>query len=132
MRLAILLRLAATSASAQGTGTIAGQVLEDDGITTVIGANVRVDGTALRASTDIDGNYRIIDVPAGTYAVTASFTGYLSATQVGIQRRSSGLTGVEPRRCRFSPTSSSRTPIRDLPFGRQAGLASCQPACSAL
>ena len=55
-----------------------------------------------------------------------------------LQRRSSGLTGVEPRRCRFSPTSSSRrvnpdlTPIRDLPFGRQAGHASCQPACITL
>ena len=49
-----------------------------------------------------------------------------------VQRRSSGLTGAEPRRCRFSPTSSSRTPIRDLPFGRQAGHASCQPACITL
>ena len=71
-------------ALAQGTGTIAGQVLEDDGVTSVIGANVRVDGTALGGVTDLDGNYRIIGVPVGTFAVTASYTGYTSQTQTGV------------------------------------------------
>ena len=86
MRLALVLLafLVASAASAQGTGTIAGQVLEDDGVTTVIGGNVRVDGTALGAVTDIDGNYRILGVPAGMYSVSASFTGYTSQTQTGV------------------------------------------------
>ena len=86
MRLSLLLLvlLVSSSASAQGTGTIAGQVIEADGVTAVIGGNVRVDGTALGAVTDIDGNYRILGVSAGTYSVSASFTGYTSQTQTGV------------------------------------------------
>ena len=76
MRLAfLLLLLAAAPASAQ-TGTIAGQVTEADGVTAIIGASVRVDSTTLRAATDIDGNYRIIGVPVGSYTVTVSYSGY--------------------------------------------------------
>ncbi len=74
---AVLLLLLALPgvALAQGTGTIAGQVLESDGVTAVIGANVRVDGTTLGAATDLDGNYRIIGVPVGSFTVTASYAG---------------------------------------------------------
>ncbi len=72
-------------ALAQGTGTIAGQVLEADGVTTVIGANVRVDGSTLGAVTDVDGNYRIIGVPVGSYTITASYTGYTSQAQTGVE-----------------------------------------------
>ncbi len=87
MRLSLLAfaLLAVTSASAQGTGTVAGQVIENDGVTAVIGANVRVEGTALGAATDIDGNYRIIGVPVGSYTVTASYAGYTSQTIVGAE-----------------------------------------------
>ncbi|HEX8299518.1 MAG TPA: von Willebrand factor type A domain-containing protein [Rubricoccaceae bacterium] len=70
----------APPARAQGTGTLAGQVLESDGVTAVIGANVRVDGTTLGAATDLDGRFRIIGVPAGAYTVTASYAGYQSQT----------------------------------------------------
>ena len=78
MRLPLLalLLLAASSASAQETGAIAGRILESDGVTSVIGANVRVEGTTLGAATDIDGTYRIIGVPAGTYTVTVSYAGF--------------------------------------------------------
>ena len=81
---ALLVLLAASHASAQGTGTIAGQVLEDDGVTALIWATVSVDSTALRVTTDVDGNYRIIGVPAGTYTVTASYLGYTSQTQASV------------------------------------------------
>lgn len=78
-----LLLLAATSASAQ-TGTLTGQVLEADGVTSVIGSTVRVEGTTLGTATDIDGNYRIIGVPVGTYTVTASYAGYTSESVQGV------------------------------------------------
>ncbi len=98
MRLPLLalLLLAASSASAQETGTIAGQVIENDGVTAVIGANVRVEGTVgpygtLGAATDIDGNYRIVGVPAGSYTVTASYSGYVSQSVVGVEFQA-GLT----------------------------------------
>ena len=81
---AVLLLLLATSAVSAQTGSIAGTVLEADGVTAVIGANVRVGGTTLGAATDLDGNYRIIGVPVGSYDVTASYVGYPSVSASGV------------------------------------------------
>ena len=82
LRLAALLLLSALAlpARAQATGVIAGHILEPDGVTPLIGANVRIDGTALGAATDLDGAYRLAGVPVGVYSVTASYSGYQSQT----------------------------------------------------
>ncbi len=87
--LALLLGLPVV-ALAQGTGTLAGQVTDNTGAS-LPGANVTVGGTTLGAATDIDGNYRIIGVPVGTYNITASFAGFDSVTQEGVDV-SSGRT----------------------------------------
>ncbi|GAB5537282.1 MAG: hypothetical protein Rubg2KO_35310 [Rubricoccaceae bacterium] len=63
-------------AFAQGTGTLAGRVLDGAANEGLPGANVIIQGTTLGAATDIDGNYRIIGVPVGSYTVTASYAGY--------------------------------------------------------
>ena len=63
-------------ALAQGTGTLAGTVIDASTGETLINANVRIEGTTLGAATNIDGEYRIIGVPVGTYTVTASYIGY--------------------------------------------------------
>jgi outer membrane receptor protein involved in Fe transport len=79
---AVLLLLLALPgvALAQGTGTLAGRVIDAQSGETLIGANVRIDGTTLGAATNINGEFRIIGVPVGTYTVTASYTGYTSQT----------------------------------------------------
>ena len=83
--LVLLLLLALPGvALAQGTGTIAGRVLESDGVTSVIGATIRVEGTGLGAQTNLDGDYRIIGVPVGTYSVTSTFVGFAPQTQTGV------------------------------------------------
>ncbi|WP_103664411.1 SusC/RagA family TonB-linked outer membrane protein [Gracilimonas amylolytica] len=58
-------------------GTIEGQVTDQSG-EILIGVNVtlRVDGRTLGSSTDIDGNYQITGVPAGTHEVSARFVGF--------------------------------------------------------
>lgn len=40
------------------------------------GASVTVDGTTLGSTTDLDGNYKINGVKAGTVTITAQFVGY--------------------------------------------------------
>ncbi|MEO0556708.1 MAG: carboxypeptidase-like regulatory domain-containing protein [Bacteroidota bacterium] len=65
-------------ALAQGTGTLAGRVLDGATNEGLPGANVLIQGTTLGAATDIDGNYRIIGVPVGVYTVEASYAGYQS------------------------------------------------------
>ncbi len=95
MRALLLLLLATSTASAQGTGTLAGRVLEADSVTAVIGANVRVEGTTLGAATDIDGNYRITGVPVGTYSVTALYVGYMAVSIEGVVITDAGITPLD-------------------------------------
>ena len=107
MRVLLLSLLFATGAWAQGTGTLAGRVLESDGVTSVIGATVRIDGTDLGARTDIDGDYRIIGVPVGTYNVTASFVGLEMQTITGVE-----VAAGTTRRLSFALAQGSIGPRR--------------------
>jgi len=79
---AVLLLLVALPgvALAQGTGTLAGRVVDAASGETLPGANIRIEGTTLGAAANINGEYRIIGVPVGTYSVTASFSGYRAET----------------------------------------------------
>lgn len=63
----------------QTTGKISGQVTDNAGAG-LIGANVIVDGTSMGGATDSDGKYTILNIPAGTYSLTASYIGYRSTT----------------------------------------------------
>ncbi|MEL6705551.1 MAG: von Willebrand factor type A domain-containing protein, partial [Bacteroidota bacterium] len=66
------------------TGKIAGTVTDEAG-DPLPGATIVIEGTALGAATNIDGEYVILGVPAGEYEVTASFVGYTSVTTRGVQ-----------------------------------------------
>jgi hypothetical protein len=62
---------------AQGTtGKIKGIVTDKESKEPLIGATVSIVGTSYGAATDIQGNYVILNVPPGTYTVTASYVGY--------------------------------------------------------
>ena len=74
------LALPAVSA-AQGMGAIVGRVTDATDGSGLPGASVLVRGTTLGVATDLDGSYRVLVVPGGTYVVSASFTGYETATQ---------------------------------------------------
>lgn len=71
-------------ALAQGTGTLAGSVVDAQTGETLPGANVRIEGTTLGAATNAEGQYRIIGVPIGSYTVTASFIGYQPESTEGV------------------------------------------------
>ncbi|RYE28545.1 MAG: carboxypeptidase-like regulatory domain-containing protein, partial [Sphingobacteriaceae bacterium] len=57
------------------TGSISGKVVDEKRLS-LPGASVTVEGTTLGATTDVDGNYRITGVKAGSVTVTAQFVGY--------------------------------------------------------
>ena len=82
VRVSALLVLTAASAAAQ-TGTLSGTVVDGDLRESIIGANVRIDGTALGAATDLDGAYRVT-APAGTYTVRYSYVGLEPQTVNGV------------------------------------------------
>lgn len=62
------------------TGKIKGKVVDRETGDPLPGANVQIVGTTLGAATDVDGEYFILNVPAGTYSLRASFIGYRDVT----------------------------------------------------
>jgi Ca-activated chloride channel family protein len=71
---------AKTLAKRSGVGTLNGKILDSLTGQPLIGANVVIKGTALGAATDIDGEYKIMNVPEGRYNITTSYVGYSSQT----------------------------------------------------
>lgn len=78
--LSILLLFFGTVIYAGTTGKIAGKVSDKNSGDALIGANVIVVGTTMGASSNIDGNYFILNIPPGEYQVKASMIGYSSFT----------------------------------------------------
>ena len=74
--IATFLAVTTVPALAQQSGVIRGTVTSQMGNQPLVGATVTVEGTALRAVTNQQGEYRIADVPAGPQEVTASMLGY--------------------------------------------------------
>jgi len=73
------------SASAGTTGKIVGSV-EDAGTgEPLIGVNVLVDGTFLGATTDLEGNYLILNVPPGVYTLVFQYIGYQEKRVEGVR-----------------------------------------------
>ena len=57
------------------SGKISGTISDKNG-DPLIGCNIIVDQLGLGASTDIKGNYYIVNVPAGQYTISATMIGY--------------------------------------------------------
>ena len=75
----------AVPAVAQTTGQLSGVVRDAQTGETIIGASVLVEGTTRGASTNVDGEYRIIGVRPGTYTLVASYIGYQSTRVEGVR-----------------------------------------------
>ena len=72
----ILVVLVLSSSLAQGANKIVGKVTDKDTGEPLPGVNVVISVTSLGAATDINGYYFILNVPPGTYTVSASMMGY--------------------------------------------------------
>lgn len=57
-------------------GTVTGRVLDEETGEPLVGATVRLEGTLLGVTTDIDGQFRIDNVPVGNYNLIISFIGF--------------------------------------------------------
>jgi TonB-dependent receptor len=65
---------------AQGSGTIKGQVLDQASGESLVGANVMVVNTSIGNAADLDGNFVLRLVPAGTWTLKVSYVGYKPIT----------------------------------------------------
>lgn len=67
------------------TGKIAGRVIDTATGDPLPGVNVVIDGTTQGTSTGLDGDFVIIGVRPGVYAVVASFVGFSTQRRTGVQ-----------------------------------------------
>src|SRR5262245_52940841 len=73
------------------SGNVSGTVTDSSRHAVLVGAQVQVEGQALRTSTDASGRFLLLGVPAGTVKVTVSYLGFDPLTrEVTV---SGGVTG---------------------------------------
>ncbi|MRR09378.1 carboxypeptidase-like regulatory domain-containing protein, partial [bacterium] len=70
---------------ADSTGTITGTVTDAETKEPLPGAVVILLGTTLGANTDLDGRFYVVNVPEGTYSVSAKMMGYEVKISVGVK-----------------------------------------------
>jgi hypothetical protein len=81
----LVLALATSGVLAGTTGKIVGKVTDAKTGEGLPGANVIIVGTKMGAATDLDGSFVIINVPVGTYTVSASMIGYRTSSATGVR-----------------------------------------------
>ena len=62
------------------TGKMRGKITDKETGEPLIGATIVLEGTSLGAASDINGEYIVISVPAGTFSIKTSYVGYASYT----------------------------------------------------
>jgi outer membrane receptor for ferrienterochelin and colicin len=72
----IVFLAAAAAAFAGNTGKVTGRVTDQSSGEPLVGVNVMIEGTVLGAATDDEGDYIILNVPPGSYALRANMMGY--------------------------------------------------------
>ncbi|MDP2304164.1 MAG: TonB-dependent receptor [Ignavibacteria bacterium] len=66
------------------TGSIIGKVFETSTKQPIAGVNIFLVGTTIGAASDVDGNYKIENIPVGNYQIRATSIGYDAITKTDI------------------------------------------------
>ena len=77
-----------SSAVAQESGSIFGKIVDSMTGEDLIGANLFLEGTTIGAASDLEGNYRITNIPSGIYTLSASMVGYTKLTVAELEIKS--------------------------------------------
>lgn len=82
--LILLIFLLGMSAEIFAQGKIVGKVIDSKSKEPLFGVSVVINGTRMGAATDPEGDYVIVNVPVGTYAVSASMVGSSKITKTNV------------------------------------------------
>ena len=75
---------------AQSTGELSGRILDTQSQQPLEGATVLISGENIGAISDVDGYFKLENIPSKSYNITASYLGYESETQFNIIVKSVG------------------------------------------
>lgn len=65
-------------------GMLVGSAKDKETQEALIGATILLEGTSLGAATDVDGNFKITNIPPKTYNITISYIGYEPETRYNV------------------------------------------------
>ena len=94
MTILFLLLLLPAMALAQ-SGKLRGQITDQETGEALVGANVIIVGSSYGAATDVNGEYIILNLVAGTYEVKASYIGYQSKTISNVRINADLTSGLD-------------------------------------
>ena len=77
------------------SGKLRGQITDQETGEALVGANVIVVGTSYGAATDVNGEYIILNLVAGTYEVKASYIGYQAKAISNVRINADLTTGLD-------------------------------------
>ena len=81
----LLLIFSISTAFAGVTGKFSGRIVDSNTGEPLPGVNVVIEGTAMGGATNVSGTYFIINIPVGTYNLTATMIGYKPVTKTGVK-----------------------------------------------
>ncbi len=93
--LACLILFYTSPTAAQETGILWGTVVDRQTGDPLVGATIFLEGTQSGTICDMDGSFRLMDVPVGTYVLVASMIGYQKASIIGVEVLSEGGEAIE-------------------------------------
>ncbi|MGA0556877.1 TonB-dependent receptor domain-containing protein [Larkinella sp. VNQ87] len=76
-------------------GTVRGTVKDAKTKESLIGCTIRIDGTQLGTTTDVDGNFTLGNVPVGTHKVIISYVSYKTKEIPGVRVESGNTTVID-------------------------------------
>jgi outer membrane receptor for ferrienterochelin and colicin len=88
----LILSFILTGIAFAGPGKIKGKVVDKESKEGLVGANVSLVGTSYGATTDVNGDYQILNVPAGEYTLKATYVGYAAFNVTGFRVNSDFTT----------------------------------------
>lgn len=80
---------------AQVSGKLVGKVVDADFGEGMPGVNIVLENTKMGAATDLNGEYRIENIPVGEYAVVATFIGYTRMRIEGVQIKAEQVESID-------------------------------------
>jgi len=93
---AILFLMSFNCTKAQ-TGNISGKVIDEKTKRPLIGANILIMGSAIGAATNLNGEYRLANIPVDIYKLKISYIGYKTKvkTDVIVKSNRSSFVNIE-------------------------------------
>ncbi|MFA6946609.1 MAG: TonB-dependent receptor, partial [Pedobacter sp.] len=95
LSLNLLLILGTLAAFSQQPGKISGKVSDSKTNETLIGLTVKLTGSTLGASTDVEGKYTLGNLAPGKYSLTFSYIGYQSKNITDIEVLAGKITNLD-------------------------------------